>query len=406
MKERNGLKVMLGIVGLLAWMAYILACRPSWSPDGSKVLFPYYNPEADEAGVALYDRNTGETRSIFVQSRRSGDRLIPVQWESDGARAIIWAGGRQLLLLPIDSGKPARRFRLPEDIEWQGRPYPEVGGNLYLGDKTLTRLNLETGEVKSRELEVDDDVVLFQGNNSVFYAKQVDTPEDESEEGEGSGDGGIEIGELDLDGLTFQPLFELKERDLAAHGVKEVLVFMDLEPSGSRIAMIGQGEDRDFIILCTRAGLQKVVAPEFPVEQYRLGNLQWAPDGKTIYAVVLTPTGKKYETQYSLGEIPVDGGSARLLPVTLIQDDFPGKDYDLIVTLQIALSPDGATIATTTGHLNSSSSEASAYFHRNYRDLYLEDRALYLVDVQDPGRKVTKVPLPPLQKAGASDEEE
>ena len=393
MKERNGLKVMLGIVGLLAWMLYVLACRPSWSPDGSKILFTYYNPEADEAGVALYDRNTGETRSIFVEARRNGDELIPVQWESDGARAIVWVEERQLLLLPVDSGKPARRFGLPEDIEWQGTPYPEVGGNLYLGDETLTRLNLETGEVQSRELEVGHDVVLFQGNNSVFYAKQVDTPENESEEGEGSGDGGIEIGELDLDALTFQPLFELKERDLAAHGVKEVHALMELEPSGSRIAMIGQGEDRDFIILCTRAGLQKVVAPEFPVDEYRLGNLQWSPDGKTIYAVVLTPTGKKDETQYSLGEIPVDGGSSRLLPVTLIQDAFPDEVNGPILALQIALSPDGATIATTTGPLDSSAIDR-------------EDRALYLVDVQDPGRKVTKVPLPPPQKAGASDEEE
>lgn len=393
MKERNGLKVMLGIVGLLAWMAYILACRASWSPDSSKVLFPYYNPEADEAGVALYDRNTGETRSIFVRADASSNELIPVQWESDGARAIVWVEERQLLLLPIDSAKPARRFELPEDIEWQGTPYPEVGGNLYLGDETLIRLNLETGEVKSRELEVGHDVVLFQGNNSVFYAKEVDTPEDESEEGEGSGDGGIEIGELDPNGLTFQPLFVLKERDLAAHGVKEVHALMELEPSGSRIAMIGQGEDRDFIILCTRAGLQKVVAPEFPVEQYRLGNLQWAPDGKTIYAVVLTPTGKKDETQYSLGEIPVDGGSSRLLPVTLIQADFPDEDNEPILALQIALSPDGATIATTTGPLDSSAIDR-------------EDRALYLVDVQDPERKVTKIPLPPPQKAGASDEEE
>ncbi len=73
MKERNGLKVMLGIVGLLAWMAYILACRASWSPDGSKVLFPYYNPEAEETGVALGTaRVTSSSRLRYFAIRPQG----------------------------------------------------------------------------------------------------------------------------------------------------------------------------------------------------------------------------------------------------------------------------------------------------------------------------------------------
>ncbi len=96
--------------------------------------------------------------------------------------------------------------------------------------------------------------------------------------------------------------------------------------------------------------------------------------------------------QYSVGEIPVDGGPTQLVPIARVQGDI-SDHLDTPIILQIALSPDGTTIATSTGYLE------EKFIDR-------EDRALYLVDVQDPGRKVTKIPLPPPQKAGASDEEE
>ena len=183
--ERNGLKVMLGIVGLLAWMAYILACRASWSTDSSKVLFPYYNPEADEAGVALYDRNTGETRSIFVRSRRSGDTLTPVQWEGDGARAILQVKKEQILLLPVEPTKPARYFTLPYQGDLSVIPFPEVTGNLYFGGKGVFRLDLETGEGKGRKLKEGMEIVLVGGNGGVLYAREMAEPEEESAGGFG-----------------------------------------------------------------------------------------------------------------------------------------------------------------------------------------------------------------------------
>ncbi len=396
MKERNGLKVMLGIVGLLAWMAYILACRASWSPDGSKILFPYYNPEADEAGVALYDRNTGETRSIFVEADVDGpdDFYLLAQWEHDGARAILtlMGGGRDklnVLLLPVRSEKPGQEFTLPKpEDSVLYLPLPEVAGNLYIGTEYLARLNLETGETEIRELEEGREVVLTGHSGRIFYHGPVLEQEERSEENRPEA-ASFEIGVLDPESLTFQPLFELRGGQLEANGIEEIIPFLALEPHGSRIAIVGKGEERDTILVCTKAGLQKVVVPELPVERYRLGNLQWAPDGKTIYAAVLTPTEEKGVEQYSVGEIPVDGRPAQLVPIARIHSD----DLDTPIILQIALSPDGTTIATTTGYV------AKKFIDR-------EDRALYLVDVQDPGRKVTKVPLPPPQKAGASDEEE
>ncbi len=394
MKERNGLKVMLGIVGLLAWMAYILACRASWSPDGSKVLFPYYNSEADEAGVALYDRNTGETRSIFVEADVDGldQTKLVAQWEHDGSRAILsLRGGDSLkvLLLPVRSEKPAQEFTLPEPLDdVLVLPFPEVAGNLYIGTEYLARLNLETGETEIRELEEGREVVLTGHRGRIFYLRPVLEQEERSEENRPEA-ASFEIGVLDPESLTFQPLFELREGQLEANSIEEIIPFLAFEPHGSRIAIVGKGKERDAILVCTKAGLQKVVAPELPVEQYRLGNLQWSPDGKTIYAAVLTPTKEKGVEQYSVGEIPADGGPTQLVPIARGHSN----TLDTPIILQIALSPDGTTIATSTGYLG------EKFIDR-------EDRALYLVDVQDPGRKVTKIPLPPPQKAGASDEEE
>ncbi len=39
---------LLGLLGILGMLASMLACRPSWSPDGSKILFPYYDPETGD----------------------------------------------------------------------------------------------------------------------------------------------------------------------------------------------------------------------------------------------------------------------------------------------------------------------------------------------------------------------
>ncbi len=328
-----------------------------------------------------------------MRSRRSGDTLTPVQWEGDGARAILQVKKEQILLLPVEPTKPARYFTLPDQGDLSVVPFPEVTGNLYFGGKGVFRLDLETGEGKGRKLKEGMEIVLVGGNGGVLYAREMAEPEEESAE-EDSESGGYEFGELDPDALTFQPLFELGVDLLKARGAEIFFPgLMAVEPDGSRIAMPAKGEDRDLILLCTRAGFQTAVTPEFPAGQYRLGNLQWSPDGKTIYAAVLTPTEEEDVTQYSVGEIPIGGGPARLLPVTLIQADFPDEDNDPILSLQIALSPDGTTIATTTGHLD------EKFIDR-------EDRALYLVDVQDPERTVTKVPLLPPQKAGASDEEE
>ena len=97
-ESKNVLHLALGAVGLLALAAYVIACRASFSPDGTKILFSYVQPEAKQVGVAVYDRKAGTTRPIYIstRSRDSDEGLLAAQWDREGTRAIrspVWRSG-------------------------------------------------------------------------------------------------------------------------------------------------------------------------------------------------------------------------------------------------------------------------------------------------------------------------
>jgi hypothetical protein len=419
----KGLRATLGLVGLAAWMLYILGCTgwSSWSPDGSRILFPYFDPEAEESRVALYDRETGGTQSLFVQSPADdwSDVSLYTQWDSDGRRVLIVKiveDGVDMIVLPVVSDQTARHFKLPE-IEDRGHspfgPFPEVEGNLYLGTEYLARLNLETGEQTVQELD-SPIATLAVHNGRLFYLREApqepeEQPEqpdqqeaepqqeqqaEEAEEEPEQEEERVEFGEVDPQELTLTPLFQINLTALEQQGVEGLLAFLAFDPSGTRIAMVAEGDPKAFVILCSLSGVEKIFSPEFPVEEFILGNPQWAPDGKIIYMPFLAHSAEEDVLQYSLGEILLEGGTPRLTPITLIRSDSL-QDEGWPVFLQASLSPDGATIATTTAYLPQEAIDREA-------------RALYLVDVHDPTRPVIRIPAPlkPLPAAAPAEKEE
>jgi len=365
------------IFGLLAFLLYSLACRPSWSPDGSKLLYSYYNSDTGEAGVALFDRATGTTRSIFVVPRPSYDRLIPAQWETGGERAVVWPKGQELLLLPLESSKPAQPFELPEDVSARVLPIPEVAGNLYFSGGAVSKVDLRTGEVTSRETEKDP--ALYGGRDSVYYLAKLFEPVSGSDDEERVR--GYEIGTLDLDELTLRPLFELDRKVLQTHGGDELFWTVAFDPKGDRMALTLVGVTGASILVCSQAGLLETIMPELPFERYDLRGLQWSLDGKSLYAAVLSPDTSEDRTLFSVAEIPLRGAPPRLIRIAQINAEFNGRGCGYCGSLQIALSPDGSTLATSTALLEP-------------EDIKEDDRALYLVDLTDPARKVTKFPPP------------
>src|SRR5262249_59077015 len=66
------------------------------------------------------------------------------------------------------------------------------------------------------------------------------------------------------------------------------------------------------LVFFNRAGQDRVVKPQLPGKGYRLGGLAWSADGKTIYTTAIASGKKEGEADFSVAEIPANGGPARL----------------------------------------------------------------------------------------------
>jgi hypothetical protein len=362
------LHVVLGAIGVGALLAYLLACRPAWSPDGTKLLFPYVDAKSDSAAIALFDKAEGKTRSIYVVPRGSAAKppVVWTQWQRDGQRAIaVWvqqdgeeSGTWHVDVLSLKSPKPVRTFVLPniDPLEVPvGFPLPEAQGALFIGGKQLIRLDLQSGDVQ--RVNLNTVVHLLGVQDQVYYCTQKQGAAEQ------------QIGTVDLKTLAMKPIMQLKkeEGELA-------LPLGAATRDGSRIAIPAMKEKTYEILVLGRDKVQQRVPWKLPEKTEHVGDFQWSADGKTIYAPLSLQKGG---VQLAIGEIAVDSGEVRVTPLVRLK-----RHVDEILFLfQIALSPDGKTLATATTMLRDDVETPA-------------DAALYLIDLTTPERKVTKVAPP------------
>jgi WD40-like Beta Propeller Repeat len=389
MSQKNRLYPILGIAGLGAWLLFILACSgwPSWSPDGTRVLAPYSDPVAQQTGIALYDLRTRAARSLFSQPAEDQKDSNPAyaQWENDGQRAIVITTTQdsfQVTLLPVDSLQPARNFVLGNrEGDLPILPFPQLGKVLYIGGKRLSALNLETGAQVDQPLKNKEEAYLSTDGSRILYVRQLESGE-------------YEFGAVDPADLGLHPLFQVSSAQLEARGLPgaELYPLVAPEPHGSRLAARVKGKTSDAVAILGPSGLEALLLPDFGVPGARIGLPQWAPGGKLLYLPVAAKTQPK-QGQYFVAEVPIEGGPVRM---TKIAPFHALADWDdgFSLTLQLSLSPDGATLATTTATLSERMLDAEA------------GRALYLVDLRDPARSVTSIPAPLAPSAAAAKETE
>lgn len=381
---------------MAAWMIFILACigGPAWSPDGSQILFAYRDVENSRTAVALYDRATRTTTTIFAQPAvKEGELALEPQWQKDGTRAFIAIyqysassllgdGFCELISIPVKSSMPLQAYALgsTEGCLSLG-PYPQLDGRVYLGGEDLRWVDLTTGEIESKTIP-DKVGSLSEHDGQLFYLRGVSRSASNAEDKKPVEDG-MEFGRIDLKDFALKPAFVLWKSDRTALGLKDDLSPVFWETGGSRMAMIGQGEDADKVLFLEESkGIARVLAPDLGVKAFRLGNLVWSRDGKTLYASAITKGDQEKTQEYWLAEIPVAGTPGRLTKIAPIQAEMNDDLHSFLrLSMPVALSPDGTWIAATPAVLG--------------KDTLAErDRALFLIDVRDPAHPIMRIPIP------------
>ena len=386
----NPTHVILTLVGITGLVLFILACQPSWSPDGQKVLYSYWDAGAQKAAVALFDRKTRKSRVIFEWSNEeeSGEVFLAgAQWTKDGAKAVIsmyQEKNLQLVALPIGSDAPLRTYTLQKVGEALTLPLPQIGDNLFvMSDQRWTRVNLVTGEVFSKEAGGTTDCLFYEARGRVIYFRQIEAEHQKTknmEDGQAEQEQTLntyELGELNPKEMSLQATLTLTSADLKKKGITDFNGMLDEEPRSARFA--ASSDTAAKVVVIGKNGIEKVLDAGIGEKEIKIGNPQWSRDGKTVFASALITHTEAKTAELAVVEVPLDGKGVRVDRIQKGPVDEFGSDF--LSYEQIALSPDGKLIAVSNGHV---------------KELRPERRGLYLLDVSKESRPVTFYPAPAL----------
>lgn len=378
MKTQKTRNTVLALVGLVALTLYILACT-SFSPDDTKVLYPALDEKSGAIGMAVYDRETRRSEMLFLPmaydnglTNPVAPRLLRGQWFPDGRRILVgWAGGKNedeglnLAVIPWGVRSPVKVFRVPgikDAAELFTVPLCLVGDQVLFmaSEKEVGRVNLQTGATAIHEFaDASQKVALYPAPDGagVFYVEQ---------------GGGLVFGRLDPQNFNRTPLTvitnEPADKTFFAYGKDgKVVAFAEKSDDGVRLVVWREGK----LIFTRPLGAT--------TDERAFGNAGFSPQGDLLWATFRKPSGTN-RVAYGLMEIPLSDG--RIRETVLIAEAPSGDDFYALY-FQAGLAHDGKTAAV-----------ASTYLACATEEFKPADCALFLVDLNDPKRKVTKVPIP------------
>lgn len=274
----------------------------------------------------------------------------------------------RILVLPLGTENPTRLFSLagPKGLSDKlfskmsnMTPFPVIGDHFFLpGESVVHRLNLRTGAIKSKDFEKGLPF-LWSDGQEVYYLT-----------GAPGGAEDCEIGRVEKDTLE---RFALQR--LIWGGLCEAGSFIAMSKDIPRYARATTEDGTEAIFIFHGNDLEKRIPVGSATNRTYLGNMQWAPDGRTIYATFVKRLAGERLDQVGVLEIAVDGSSMREIPLMHLRI---GPLNEKLVGIQIALSPDGRTIAALSPPPES----------------WEEEGGLYLVDLAIPDRKIARIPFP------------
>jgi hypothetical protein len=383
MKKQTTRNTALALVGLTALTIYILACT-SFSPDDTKVLYPAFDPGSGAIGMAVYDREARRSDLLFAPigwesdgSNTVAPRVVRGQWLPDGHRILVaWAGGKDsddglgLALVPWGDRGPIKLFRVPglkDAAELFTVPLCLAGDRVFIkaGSGGLTRVDLKTGALTRHEFaDVKKDLSLYPSPDGagVFYIEDRD-----------ASDGGAIFGRLDPETFRRTPLMtitnEVADKSFFTYdGAGKALAFLEGAGAEKRLVVLRQGQPAFTRSLGART------------EDRAYGNAGFSAKGDMVWASFQQTFKGTNRVAYGLMEIPLGAAPIRdtmLIPAARSEID------EAAFYFQAGVSHDGKTAAA-----------ASTYLACLGKDFKPGDCALFLVDLNDPNRRVTKVPIP------------
>ena len=391
MKNHLSRNEALALTGLLALSLYILACT-SFSPDDTKVLYPAFSGTNGSLGIASYDRVTRRSEMLFLPSTLSDEdtsgpspQYVRGQWLANGHRVVAgWMGNESddvlhLASLPFQTAGPVRWFVISgKDLsKSMVLPLPIVGDRAFLVDFTnrIVRLDLQTGAVTRHLIgKEDSEWTLYAApdGRGIFYLEGRKAPE------------GRVFGRLDPETFAVAPLITIT--NVIDNGVS-----FTYSLDGTKLAFVDKSGDAERLVVLERGKLEVILPLPAGGKKFCLGMGIFSRTANNLIFAFRRQKEDGSSHEFGLIEIPLNGGPRRetvILPaVSLGAGDVQSSEF----YFQIGFSHDGKTAAVASTYLASMDEEFKA-----------EDCALFFVDLSDPNRRVTKVPIPlPAHRGGA-----
>ncbi|HUB87458.1 MAG TPA: hypothetical protein VMB22_06165 [Verrucomicrobiae bacterium] len=374
MKTSLSLKSILAAVGVGSLIIYVLACATSFSPDDQQVLYPSFDPQSGAAAVALYDRRTVHSEVIFSSAEAAAvtnqqPALLRAAWLPDGKHILIASAsdsGLDLFVLPYGVSGPVRHFTVAENDQAPAAlelPFAIHGTQLFLnGDKRdPLRINLVTGETAGGD-ETTNEINVLPSPDGQTLAAFRDLP----------GDAGSEYGTFDPQTMEFKSVgtigTNVSDGTLPTFNPADGrLLFADGTGDQLQLEILKDGKV-DFTRPLAHNGDKLEVGPF----------LDLAPDGQTVLTAYCVTPETATNSEYGLLEIPLSDAPLKFTPLFHAADN---QDAGLLFA-QPSLSHDGKTWAIGT-----------ACLYLQDKSLTPQDCALFLVDLTQPDRPVTKIPI-------------
>lgn len=352
---------------LLLLLFVALGCRPAWSSDGQRLLYPV-RLDNERVGVAQLDLGTGRNRILLApNSAKAGATAV---WGPDDVTPLlVWTSGdlpKAMLHLGTDPDTPLWSGPTERDGAIRLLAPPVCLGNqlLLTGSNGVQCVDLASGRsAHLPNVGAAQSTIAARGTGACMMT---------------SSDGTWQTWEL----TTFDPATLRGERLLASpEGSTWVVQPLPAFSKDLRRVVLPARHDQDApsdraALLVFADGVLESTLDLGPASGLVLGNATFLPDDVTVLVPVMRQP-EDGNRHWELLETTISGSVQR---TTKIVASTGGRCVEPFARdFQVALAPDGRTAALSTAALH---------------NVAEADHGLYLVDLGKPERTVRHVPFP------------